>query len=158
MKKLMLVLSMVVVLLIVGWSSVDYSEISNFRGYWIGQWNSSSYPAGDGEVTATIMQDGSNLTVTATITETNCYDIIIDMTGQVQGDRAQLNGSYYCVSGRMWMTYEIDVTLSGNLLSGDYTLYIAGAMYDSGTLTLTKHGEGPPDDEGGCFYSVVVRS
>ncbi|MCD4722722.1 MAG: hypothetical protein K8S13_23125 [Desulfobacula sp.] len=113
-----------------GTSSSDYS------GTWNGTW-SSQYGTSGG-LTINITQTGESYSGTMDIKNTDCGDVYgVSVSGTISNNIITVNASYNCDGdiATLSITYGI---ISGNNITGPYTQYVNGSLYDAGTFTLSK--------------------
>ena len=129
----------------VTWESVYYDTvvvnvieyISDFSGTWEGSWHSTWFPEYSGSVSITISQVSNNLSADVTVTNTDFGTITANLSGTVNGNTFELSGEWSGggYSGRL----DINGTLSGNTITGNYDLYVDNLVYyDHGTFILER--------------------
>lgn len=129
----------------VTWESVYYDTvvvnvieyISDFSGTWEGSWHSTWFPEYSGSVSVTISQVSNNLSADVTVTNTDFGTITANLSGTVNGNTFELSGRWSGggYSGRL----DINGTLSGNTITGNYDLYVDNLVYyDHGTFILER--------------------
>lgn len=129
----------------VTWESVYYDTvvvnvieyISDFSGTWEGSWHSTWFPEYSGSVSVTISQVSNNLSADVTVTNTDFGTITANLSGTVNGNTFELSGEWSGggYSGRL----DINGTLSGNTITGNYDLYVDNLVYyDHGTFILER--------------------
>ena len=129
----------------VTWESVYYDTvvvnvieyISDFSGTWEGSWHSTWFPEYSGSVSVTISQISNNLSADVTVTNTDFGTITANLSGTVNGNTFELSGEWSGggYSGRL----DINGTLSGNTITGNYDLYVDNLVYyDHGTFILER--------------------
>lgn len=107
----------------------------NFSGSWAGTWYSIHSISGN--ISATISQVDSNLTGSITLTNTDLGTVTTNFSEPVNGNILDLSlrwsaGDY---SGRL----DINGTLSGNSITGNYDLYVdSWGHYDHGTFIIER--------------------
>jgi hypothetical protein len=120
-------------------NSVTPVQNSPFSGTWNGSWESyftESY--GNGTLIATITQSGSTLTGKLTIYGSSCGGPQkTNLSGTVSGNAATINASVTCNGAVNKLQYTTGI-ISGNKISGTWTLNSNGAYYDSGTFSMSK--------------------
>jgi hypothetical protein len=119
----------------------DLAGGADFSGKWEGTWESND--VGSGSLSATIIQTGSSLSGTLSITGTDCpgtpnfYDL--PLSGSVSGDVAEFQANATCPFDDSFN--ELRYTngqLSGNNMQGDYNVDSDGEPYDEGTFSFDR--------------------
>lgn len=113
------------------------ADATEFSGDWQGTW--TSVYSVSGNLSASIIQSGTNLTGTIDITNTYCGDFSnLPLIATVSGNAASFQTYAYChlYGSSIDLRYTNGV-LSGNTITGDYNVYSDGYLYDWGTFTVT---------------------
>ncbi len=107
----------------------------NFAGSWAGTWYSIHSVSGN--ISASINQVDSNVTGSITLTNTDLGTVTTDFFGPVTENILDLSMRWS--TGGYGGHLDINGTLSGNSISGNYNLYIdSGGRYDSGTFIIER--------------------
>ena len=109
-----------------------------FSGTWNGSWKSyyaESY--GSGSLSATITQSGNTLTGELSVSGTSCGSIKSALSGKVSGNTATFGASATCNSTSDQLKYTTG-SISGNEISGTWTLNVNGSYHGSGTFSMSK--------------------
>jgi len=111
---------------------------TTFSGTWTGSWESydSSEPYGYGTLIATITQSGSTLSGKLNVSGSSCGSIQTNLSGKVSGNTATINASVTCGGALNQLTYTTGI-ISGNEVSGTWTLNSNGKYHDSGTFSMS---------------------
>ena len=111
---------------------------ADFTGNWSGTWRSDYGDSGG--VSAIITQTGTSLTGKLSITNTGCGNFSnLSLTGSVSDDAANFQCAATCpLDGSYNELYYTHGTISGNTMTGDYTVYSDGYYYDSGIFSMTR--------------------
>jgi hypothetical protein len=126
----------------------------DFTGNWSGTWTSNYY--GDsGSISATMTQTGSSLAGKLNITNTDCGDFSnLSLTGSVSGDEANFQCAATCpLDGSYNELHYTHGRITGNTMTGDYTVYSNGSFLDSGTFSVTRQDPFPAS----CNTTGVFR-
>jgi len=127
-----------VFLLTFGLSGPAVADIVDVTGDWIGSWNSVY---GDiGGLSATITQSGTTLGGRLTIANTECGTFSnLVLSGNVSGNTISVTTSTTCPADQSYNTLNFtNGTISGNSISGNYSVYSDGEYWDSGTFSLIR--------------------
>ena len=121
-------------------NSVTPEQSPPFSGTWNGNW--ASYNTGEsysnGTFTAAITQSGSSLSGKLNVYGSSCGSLQkTTLSGTVSGNSAEFDASVTCGGSVNKLQYTTGV-ISGNELSGTWTLYSNGAYHDSGTFSMSK--------------------
>jgi hypothetical protein len=129
------------VLLVLFFSCAGYAVVADFSGKWEGTWTSDI--EGSGSLSATIIQTGSSLSGTLSITGTDCqskpdFDDLA-LSGSVSGNVAEFQANATCPGDGSFneLSYT-DGQLSGNHMQGDYNVDSDGEPYDYGTFSFDR--------------------
>jgi hypothetical protein len=116
--------------------SINLKETTDVTGKWSGKWTSKS---GDwGSLVLRLTQSGSSLTGEMDLGNTDCGNVYdIPLTGTINNDVITVNASHTCQGEKGTLKYT-DGVVSGNTINGDFSLYVGGGLYDSGTYKVTK--------------------
>ncbi len=114
---------------------------SDFTGKWSGTWTSSLPFAGDsGSVSANLTQTGTTLTGTLSVTNTDCGNFNnLPVTGSVSNNVASFHCATTCPLDGSYNQFQFTYgAISGNTMTGNYTIYSNGAFLGSGTFTVNR--------------------
>lgn len=131
-----------VILLVSTLLQAGTATAADFSGAWQGFW--SSFAGGSGNLAATITQSGSSLSGSLDVSGTDCTShpnfLDLPLTGSVAGDSVSFQvTNVFCPDDGS--SNDIDYTngnLTGNTVTGTYTIFSNNALYDSGTFGLTR--------------------
>lgn len=108
-------------------------------GTWTGQWISDFNEYGS--ITATIVQTGAVLSGVMTVTNTDCGTLSnLALYGSVSNANVySFEATYNCDGDIATLEYTNGVIAAdGETMAGDYTVYVNGEYYDSGTFDVTR--------------------
>jgi hypothetical protein len=116
--------------------SITLKEGTDVTGVWSGKWTSKY---GDwGSLILRFKQSGSSLSGSMDLGNTDCGNVYnILLTGTINNNVITVNASHTCQGETGTLKYT-DGTVSGNTINGDFSLYVSGSPYDSGTYKVTK--------------------
>jgi hypothetical protein len=138
MKRFIINTFVIVLLFFINNSGLALAD--SFDGEWTGQWY--SYDEGVGNVNATITQNGSTLSGTLDVTNTDCGDFYdASLSGTAYGDSyAEFNATVYCsLDYTYYSLYFTQGYLDNNQITGSYKItYGDNYIYDTGTFALTR--------------------
>lgn len=119
--------------------SVHYTTTAvanDFNGTWDGSWSSSF--GGSGGVMVVAEQNGSSLTGTMSLTQTDCGSLYgLPMTGTATLDQADFTTSTNCDGAYSELRFTHGM-LANNRIQGSYAVYVEGDFYDSGSFELAR--------------------
>jgi PKD repeat protein len=123
-----------------GFCGMALANTGDYSGDWQGSWWSvTGYSGG---LSASVTQTGASLSGTASLFDTECGNFVgLSLWGTVYGnDTATIYTSAYCpLDGLNYEVVYESGAVSGNVISGTYTIYESGYYYyDSGTFSLTR--------------------
>lgn len=136
-------------------SSVCSADIS---GQWNGSWTSTAYTDETGGLNMDITQSGETVTIVVDAYNTDCDDLIgVNAAGTYSGNMLNASGQTTC--GTSLAEYRVQNALvTGDRMTGAYTIYVDGEIYDAGTISLTQSDDDPvtdPDpDDSDCRIDI----
>ncbi|MCP3867798.1 MAG: hypothetical protein GY703_06830 [Gammaproteobacteria bacterium] len=121
-------------------------EASDFSGDWRGSWFSGF--SGYGAFSASLDQTGTSLNGMLSLSSTACESLAdtidLPLTGVVSANSASFDAVYTCQHDGSYN--ELRYTqgeLSGDTLSGNYTVISNGRFFDAGTFQGSRESSGP---------------
>lgn len=127
---------------------------ADFSGNWEGSWTSSE---GDtGGLTMLLTQNNTSLSGTMTVQNTDCGTLTnVPVTGSVSGNQTTFNATTLCsYDGSALQLGFTSGTLSGDTLSGNYTTYVNGALYDAGSFSVLRE----PTSPASAYFDTVQKT
>ena len=116
----------------------DAGITADISGTWQGSW--SSHYGSSGGLSAAVTQSGSILGGSLNVLGTTCGNFYNrPLNGTISGNVASFTATAYCsADGSNNSLQYTDGIVSGNNLSGDFTVYSDGEFWDYGTFSLTR--------------------
>ena len=145
MFKIKLTICVFIVTLALGFFGIALTHAADFSGNWQGSW--TSIYGVSGGLSASITQSGNNLSGRLSVTNTECGDFnSLPLSGTVSGSIASFQSYAYCAGDDSdnELRYA-DAIVYGNTMTGVYTVYSDGELYDSGVFSLTQTSSFPSD-------------
>ncbi len=126
---------------------------ADISGDWVGTWESTDFPGGNGTLTVNITQDGNNINGTITLTGSE-YLSGGTLSGTVNGNNFTMNidfgEGYYMVSTG---------TISGNSISGTYVSYYNNEVTDRGNYSGSRGTQPPaPQEANVVLYGEINKT
>ncbi|MBI4776711.1 MAG: hypothetical protein HY788_21455 [Deltaproteobacteria bacterium] len=130
----------------------------DFSGIWNGTWVSSMYPGDGGQVDFLLCQSGIHVSGDSFVTDTDCGDVQVPVTGIVDGDTMAVSMEYICAGINATSDYT-QATRDDDTVTGVYKAWTDGHnLYDEGTFSLfreppkTLQTNGLWKEEGGSWF------
>lgn len=138
MSKIKISICTILFFLGLGFSGTTLIEAADFSGNWQGNWYSDY--SGSGDISGSIVQAETNLSGDITLTNTECGDFYnLPLSGTISGNTATFALNAHCPSdGSNNSLRYTDVVISGNTMTGNYSVYSNNVFYDSGYFSLTR--------------------
>jgi hypothetical protein len=117
---------------------VEPTPSDDFSGAWNGSWISTMYVDDEGQLDFLLCQSDGNVSGEAYITDTDCDDVHLPVSGIVDGDTMSVSMEYTC-RGIHATTDYTQAKLAGDTLTGAYKVWTNGNnLYDEGTFSLFR--------------------
>ena len=110
----------------------------DFSGGWNGSWVSTMYPGDDGQVDLMLCQSDNSVSGDAYITNTDCDDVRLPISGIVDGETMAISMEYTCEGVHATTDYT-QAKLVGDNVTGVFKVWTNGHnLYDEGSFSLFR--------------------